>query len=111
MVKTKLFLPALFVVAAALMLFLSVGSVHASTVGTVQGKVTDAAGQPVAGVKVSLPGAGSVTTDKSGAYILEGIDPGEYQVEATKAGYQKSSVKVTIIQDVPQEVDLTLSPA
>ncbi len=109
MVKTKLFLPVLLP-AAALMLCLSIGIARASTFGTVQGKVSDAAGQPVAGAKITLPGAGTVTTDKSGAYVLEGIDPGDYQVEATKKGYRKSSVTVTIVQDVPQEVDITLNP-
>ncbi len=110
MVKTKQFSP-VFLVIAALILCLSLSVAHASTFGTVQGRVTDTAGQPVAGAKITLPGAGSVTTDKSGAYTLEGIDPGEYQLEAVKKGYQKSSVEVTIIQDVPQEVDITLSPA
>ena len=109
MVKTKLFSPALLA-SAALMLSLGAGMVHASTFGTMQGKVTDASGQPVAGVKISLAGEGSVSTDKSGSYILDGIDPGTYQLEATKNGYQKSTLSVTILQDVPQEVDVTLTP-
>ena len=108
MVKTKLFWSA-FSVTATLALGLSGGAVWASTFGTVQGKVTDAAGKPVAGVQVALPGGGSVTTDKSGFYDLEGIEPGEYQLQASKKGYQKTSLDVTITQDVPQEVDVTLS--
>ena len=109
MVKTKLFLPVLLSV--ALMLCLSIGIVRASTFGTLQGKVTDAAGKPVAGVKVNLPGGGggSVTTDKSGSYTLDGIDPSEYTVEVTKKGYQSQSLKVTITQDVTQELDFTLA--
>lgn len=110
MVKTKLFFPSLLL-AAALLLSVSLGIARASTFGTVQGKVSDAAGKPVAGVKINLPGAGSVTTDKSGSYTLDGIDPGEYHLEAAKKGYQKSSVTVTIVQDVPQEVDITLNAA
>ena len=108
MVKTKLFSPGVWGTALAV-LGLSVSMVHASTFGSVQGKVTDAAGSPVAGVKISLAGEGSVTTDKSGSYVLDGIDPGVYQVDATKKGYQKTTVSVTITQDVPQELDLTLS--
>ena len=107
MMKTKKFTTVLFSAAAAACL--SVGMAFASTFGTVQGKVTDASGQPVAGVKLSLAGEGTVTTDKSGSYILDGVDPGTYQMEATKAGYQKSTVSVTVIQDVPQEVDVTLT--
>ncbi len=109
MVKTKKFVPVLLA-AAVFILCVGAGIVHASTFGSVQGKVTDASGQPVAGAKISLSGEGSATTDKSGSYILDGIDPGQYQMDATKKGYQKTSISVTITQDVPQEVDLTLSP-
>ena len=109
MVTTKKFVPVL-AAAAMFLLCVGVGIAHASTFGSVQGRVTDASGQPVSGVKISLPGEGTVTTDKSGAYILDGIDPGQYQMEATKKGYQKTSLTVTITQDVPQEPDLTLTP-
>ena len=102
--KTKLFLTA-----AALAALLGGIGAQASTFGSVQGKVTDPAGKPLAGVKVTLAGGGSATTDKSGSYDLEGIDPGDYQLKAAKAGYQTTSVNVTITQDVPQEADLTLS--
>ena len=108
MTKTKKFATIIFSAAAAACL--SAGMAYASTFGSMQGKVTDASGQPVAGVKISLAGEGNVTTDKSGSYNLDGIDPGTYQVEATKTGYQKSTLTVTITQDVPQELDLTLSP-
>ena len=109
MVKTKKFVPVLLA-AAVFILCVGAGIVHASTFGSVQGKVTDTSGQPVAGAKISLSGEGSVTTDKSGSYVLDGIDPGQYQMDATKKGYQKTSISVTITQDVPQEVDLTLTP-
>ena len=108
MTKTKKFTTVLF--SAAIAVCLSAGMAYASTFGSMQGKVTDASGQPIAGVKISLPGEGNVTTDKSGSYNLDGIDPGTYQVEATKQGYQKSTLTVTITQDVPQELDLTLNP-
>ena len=109
MVTTKKFVPALLA-AAMFILCVGVGIVHASTFGSVQGNVTDASGQPVAGVKISLAGEGSVTTDKSGSYVLDGVDPGQYQMDVTKKGYQNQSVTVTITQDVPQEVYLALTP-
>ena len=109
MVTTKKFVPVLLA-AAMLVSCVGAGMVRASTFGSVQGRVTDASGQPVAGVKVSLSGEGSATTDKSGAYVLDGIDPGQYQMAVTKTGYQNQSVTVTITQDVPQELDLTLTP-
>ncbi len=104
--KTKLFLP---ILGAGVALTLLTGLAHASTFGSIRGRVTDTAGKPVAGAKVTLAGGGSVATDKSGDYDLEGIDPGAYQMEAVKKGYKTSSASVTITQDVPQELDLTLS--
>jgi len=104
--KTKLFSS---IVLAATALTFCAGIAFASTFGSVQGKVTDTAGKPLAGVEVNLPGGGSVTTDKSGFYDLEGIEPGVYSLDASKKGYQKASMSVTITQDVPQEIDLTLS--
>ena len=109
MVTTKKLVPVL-VAAALFILCVGAGIVHASTFGSVQGRVTDSSGQPVAGVKISLSGEGTVTTDKSGAYVLDGVDPGQYQMDATKTGYQKTSLTVTITQDVPQELDLPLTP-
>lgn len=107
MTKTKKFTTVF--IAAGVAACLSAGMAFASTFGSMQGKVTDASGQPVAGAKVSLAGEGAATTDKSGFYNLDGIDPGTYQVEATKKGFQKSTLTVTITQDVPQELDLTLT--
>lgn len=104
--KTKLFLP---ILSGGTALMLLAGLAHASTFGGIRGHITDAAGKPVAGAKVTLAGGGSVTTDKSGDYDLEGIDPGAYQMETVKKGYKTSSASVTITQDVPQVIDLTLS--
>ncbi len=109
MVTTKKFVPVLLA-AAVFISGIGAGIVHASTFGSVLGRVTDASGQPVAGVQISLAGEGSVTTDKSGSYILDGIDPGLYEMKAAKKGYQDQSISVTVTQDVPQEVDLTLTP-
>lgn len=105
--KTKLFLP-IFLFAAG-SLGISLAAVQASTFGSLSGKITDAAGKPVAGVKVTLAGEGAATTDKSGEYQLDGIEPGGYQVQAVKKGYRTASISVTVVQDVPQEADLTLS--
>lgn len=52
------------------------------------GKVTDAVtGAPISGVLVSLNGL-EVYTDAGGNYIFEDLEPGEYVLEFSKAGYE-----------------------
>ena len=52
------------------------------------GKVTDAVtGHPVPGVLVTLNGL-TVYTDAGGNYIFEDLEPGEYVLQFSKAGYE-----------------------
>lgn len=59
------------------------------------GQVLSEAGKPVAGVRIALtsvagsapPTTAEATTDSRGFFALNHISPGEYQLEATKAGY------------------------
>lgn len=51
------------------------------------GKVTTVTGKPIPGVLVSLNGA-QVYTDAQGNYIFEALDPGEYVLQFSKAGYE-----------------------
>ena len=52
------------------------------------GKVTDAVtGNPVPGVLVTLNGL-EVYTDSGGNYIFEDLEPGEYVLQFSKAGYE-----------------------
>lgn len=56
-------------------------------VANLYGKVTDAAtGMPINGVQVSINGL-TTTTDANGQYAFEGLAPGNYVVEFSKAGY------------------------
>lgn len=52
------------------------------------GKVTDGVtGEPIPGVLVNLNGL-EVYTDAGGNYIFEDLEPGEYVLQFSKAGYQ-----------------------
>ncbi|MBA7468811.1 hypothetical protein ES707_04065 [subsurface metagenome] len=52
------------------------------------GRVTNAVtGEPISGVLVSLNGL-EVYTDADGNYIFEDLEPGEYVLEFSKAGYE-----------------------
>lgn len=57
--------------------------------GSITGRVTDSAGEPVEGVPVSAEngrGAGSGVTDERGQYRIGGLSPGKYAVRASARG-------------------------
>lgn len=81
-------------------------------VGSISGKVTDAAtGQPVAGAQVSAPGL-SVTTGGDGSYTLSGLPAGSVPVTVTGYGYQAATATATVTanQTVTQDFQLTGVP-
>jgi ELWxxDGT repeat protein len=62
---------------------------------TISGRVTDGAGNGVAGVTVSA-GERSATTDASGFYALSGLPTGVYTLTATRSGYQITPASRTV---------------
>ncbi|MGE0454288.1 MAG: carboxypeptidase regulatory-like domain-containing protein [Vicinamibacteria bacterium] len=56
---------------------------YTATGGSVRGAVRRADGSFAPGVAVSISGAGSVTTDDTGAYVRGGLRPGAYTATAT----------------------------
>ena len=84
-------LPARVLAAAALL----VAAPAAAQVGTIQGRVLDAGGAPIAAAVVEANrDASSVrrgtTTDAQGAYRITGLPPGSYQVRVRRAGFQNT---------------------
>jgi hypothetical protein len=85
------------------------------TTATLSGTVTDAAGKPAAEVKVTVKNAATghssdTQTDASGAYSIENLPPGDYQISASLDGTAATS-KVTLTTGAPQSVNLSLAPA
>jgi carboxypeptidase family protein/calcineurin-like phosphoesterase family protein/Big-like domain-containing protein len=79
-------------------------------VGTVDGKVTDAAtGLAVAGVKVSYTG-GTTTTDSDGMYHLTSLPDGNTTLTATSAGYTDQTAVVVITAGSTTQQDFALAP-
>ena len=77
----------------------SVGSIvqmstSAATVGTVTGKVTNAASAPISGASVSSGGNGAIT-GSDGLYTLQ-VPAGTSTLTAALAGYQSASESVTV---------------
>lgn len=79
-----------------------------------RGRVVDKSGQPVAGARITIMGAGMAggfgrrpaATDASGNFTVEGLSEGRYTVTATKTGYVDArSNDITI----PATAPLTLT--
>jgi len=65
--------------------------------GSITGSVTSAKdGSATAGATVT-DGTRTTTTDGTGKYTIGNVPPGSYQVTASKAGYQTSSLTVTVL--------------
>ncbi len=79
--------------------------------GVVRGVVVDNTIVPVEGVLVTLKGTGlNATTNAAGAFGFSNIDPGNYFLEATKAGFQsaQSNVEVKAAVDTPPVVRIVI---
>jgi Carboxypeptidase regulatory-like domain len=85
--------------------------VGATDGGRVAGRVLDPHGGPVAGVQLKLTNAGGTViqetaSDPHGDFVLQGIDPGEYQLIGESPAF------VSVVSDVPvsrgQQTQVTL---
>ena len=97
------------------LLFASVAS--AQTIGTVIGTVTDqSTGKPVVGALViatspTLQGEQSAVTDKTGAFRIQALPPGDYKLSAQFEGYkayERSDIRVNIDKTI--RANLALVP-
>ena len=85
----------------------------AEITGTV---VEDGSGTPIEGAVIqvetgretSTVAMKSATTDSSGNYSIDGVDPGTYQVTARKAGYQLKTQTATVASD-PAQTNFSLT--
>ena len=68
--------------------------------GWVTGKVTDTDGQPLEGVRVTIPNSNIVdTTGTDGAYKLDFVPTGTYEVTYTKLNYTEVTDSVSFVND------------
>src|SRR5436190_2081550 len=80
--------------------------------GTIRGRVTDAAGAPLARASISAEGSGlSATSDDQGRYEIRGLDAGAYTLRVRMLGYQPKTARVVLDQGaVTQDFALTAQP-
>jgi TonB-dependent receptor len=84
-----------------------------SLTGTITGKVTDAEnGEELIGAAVFIQGTTTGTiTDLSGAYILENIQPGSYNIVVSYISYDNEIITVDIKEGNTVNADIKLRPA
>lgn len=82
----------------------------AAQTGTVAGTVTDSADAPLGGSQVVVPGTGATaTTDDAGRYVLRGLTPGTYTIEARRIGHRPEAARNVIVRAGQEtRVDLVL---
>jgi uncharacterized protein (TIGR02145 family) len=84
--------------------------------GDIRGFVTDAeTGEPLDSATVELNQSNSTldidTTLNDGSYLFSNIEPGNYQIEASKPAYEKITKNVTVTSGIATEVDIELNAA
>ena len=89
-----------FVISLGLVLALTAG--RAQTQGRIEGRILDAAGQPLAGAAVTLVSQKTssihhdLSTDKQGRFLQIGLPPGNYVVSAKKEGFAPAAKEIHV---------------
>jgi iron complex outermembrane receptor protein len=77
--------------------------------GAIRGKVTTSDGQPAVGVNVTLKNTRKSTfTDEEGNFIINGLEPGDYQLEISLVGYETKQENITIENGKTARVQIRL---
>jgi TonB-linked SusC/RagA family outer membrane protein len=89
---------------------LQAGGAWAQATGRVTGRVTDAAGQPLAGASVAVVGTSLVTpSGQDGSFTLTGVPAGAHTVKATLLGYTEQTREVSVVAGQAASVDFQLA--
>lgn len=83
--------------------------VWAGIYGTIEGKVLDAKGKPLAGATVKVIGTKRGANSKAdGTFKIIKVDPAKYTLEASYVGFISSKVEVTVSADQTSSVTIKL---
>lgn len=82
----------------------------ALTTGTIQGQITNPAGDTliVGATILTIPPTGAVSTDAQGRYTIFDVSPGQYIVVASKSGYSPDSVTIKVVAGKTTTADIHL---
>ena len=101
----------IFLIPFLLILFLS-KNVFCGVTGKITGKVTDAqSGEPLLGINIIIEGTTQgAATGTDGTYIINNIEPGNYNLVFSGVGYQKKIVtNVSVASDFTTNISVVLS--
>ena len=93
------------------LLLFACGSLSATETSRITGRVLDPKGASVAGANVTLTNAAGavvreVRSDAQGGFVLEGIDPGQYQLTAEATSFLTVISNVSVAAGQPANADL-----
>jgi hypothetical protein len=86
-----------------------------TSMGQVRGRVTTAAGEPLAEAVIAVPEGSAAVPDMAlltgldGSFVLS-LPPGTFRVEAHKDGYRPQDARVTLAAGETVSVSLVLAP-
>src|SRR5580658_9105412 len=85
----------------------------AQSTASLSGVVTDPTGAVVPGARVTVQSLATgidrdIVTDSAGIYVVPSLQPGDYQVQATAAGFATVTIKKVTL-DVDKKVAVNLS--
>ena len=98
--------------AVGLAAFVSLGAAQSGASGTVQGTVTNAAGEPIAGATVRIDGHSDLTdtTVDNGSYEIDGVPYDEQRLMVTHAKYEELGTDIAVsTTNSPVRKDVTLA--
>jgi hypothetical protein len=87
--------------------------VAAPAQSAIAGTITDPSGAAIAGAKVAVrqaSGASAVSaiSDTSGQFIIAGLQPGQYELQVSSAGFQAATKEVEVQKDQVARADSSL---
>ena len=88
--------------------FLLVSILGFSQTIKISGEIIDESSQPMPGISVSLKGnvSKSTATDKNGAFVLSGLQEGNYTISITSIGYQPFTKELSLKADYRLDVKM-----
>ena len=97
------------IIAGLLLMGLPVGSAWAQERGTISGRITDQAGEPLTGVQVTIEGGNlGTSSDVQGRYQITGVPAGEVLVRVSVLGYAPGQRTVTVRAGETATADFSL---
>ena len=99
--------------AAGISFFLIVSAAAQNPRGALRGEVQDASGARIAGAQVLAKSNGSsqvntVASDRNGAFRLEGLLPGAYELTVSAKGFASATADVDVVVSMVRDVSVTL---